>query len=170
MSYGCWRNMPVTIARIDQKLIHGQVTAAWVPHLSIEEIIVVDEEITEDHLTQSIMASGLPPQVGEIFFTHPSELPGLLESHASKRLMVIFRDVPSVSEAIELGVKLSSLNLGNQAYLPNTECLKLTECFFANRQDMAALSELVLSGLDLFFQSVPTDRRVSFNPASFKWP
>jgi mannose/fructose/N-acetylgalactosamine-specific phosphotransferase system component IIB len=84
--------------------------------------------------------------------------------------MLIFRDVPSVSGALEFGLKLSSLNLGNQAYLPSIECLKLTDCFFANRKDLAALSNFVEKGLELFFQAVPTDRRVPFNPASFRWP
>ncbi|MDR1487116.1 MAG: PTS sugar transporter subunit IIB [Deltaproteobacteria bacterium] len=162
--------MPLTFARIDQKLIHGQVTAAWIPYLSIEEIIVVDQDLTEDDFTQAIMASGLPPEVKSIFFTNPAKLSTFMENHDSKRTMVLFRDVVCAKESIECGLSLSFLNLGNQAYLPNTESIKLTQCFFADRQDFTTLCLLAEEGIDLFFQSVPTARRIPFNPASYRWP
>ncbi|MDR1546802.1 MAG: PTS sugar transporter subunit IIB [Deltaproteobacteria bacterium] len=159
--------MTLTMARVDQKLIHGQVIAAWVPHLGIEEIIVVDEDVLSDALTQSILTAAVPPQVRQTCFAAPADLPKILQSrpHANRRLLLLFGDLSAVKAALDQGLRLENLNLGNQACQPNAECRKLSSCFFASSSDLAILDSLARAGLNLFFQSVPGDRPIPFCPA-----
>ncbi|MDR3203555.1 MAG: PTS sugar transporter subunit IIB [Deltaproteobacteria bacterium] len=159
--------MPVTLARIDQKLIHGQVTVAWVPHLQIDEIIVVDDELRNDDFTQVIMCSGVPARVKKTTFAAAAELQDLLKArqNSPEKLLILFRNVESAVGAIKNhGLKLESLNLGNQTYMPTTQCQALSKSFFANSDDLLHLSSLAEGGLRLFLQSIPAEYPVPFKP------
>jgi mannose/fructose/N-acetylgalactosamine-specific phosphotransferase system component IIB len=113
----------------------------------------------------------LPAQVRSTHFTAPNTLPKLLLAQASKsRQLLIFRDIFGVITAMENGLTLKSLNLGNQAYLPQTRCLKLARCFFATKDDLINLDNLANNGLNIYFQSVPGDKPIPYDPFGHAWP
>ncbi|MDR2455403.1 MAG: PTS sugar transporter subunit IIB [Deltaproteobacteria bacterium] len=157
--------MPVTMARIDQKLIHGQVTAAWVPYLRIQEIVVVDDLVIEDPVTQAILSSGVPSAVQTAFASETGAAELLSESERqSLRLLLIFGSVAAAGRAVAAGLSLDSLNLGNLAYFPAGDCVKLSDCFYAKPKDLATLTFLYQKGLKIYLQSVPGDPPRPFNP------
>ena len=43
--------MAVKMIRIDDRLIHGQIVAAWVKSLSIKRIWIVDDGVAKDTLS-----------------------------------------------------------------------------------------------------------------------
>ena len=52
----------IVLNRIDNRLIHGQVVEAWLPHLHIERIVVADDEAAGDPLTSAAMQLAFSPQ------------------------------------------------------------------------------------------------------------
>jgi PTS system mannose-specific IIB component len=162
--------MTVLAARVDQKLIHGQVTLGWAPFLEIEEIIVADYLALESDLLMDIMALGIHPPVGNISFVSPPKLNELLtEKRKDLRIMVLFRDVAGAGEAINGGLCLTGLNLGNQFYKPSPETLRLADSFFVNDQDLKTLASLAEDGLKIYFQSLPADQPTLFEPSRYRW-
>jgi mannose/fructose/N-acetylgalactosamine-specific phosphotransferase system component IIB len=162
--------MTVLTARIDQKLIHGQVTLGWAPFLDIEEIIVADYLALESDLLMDIMALGIQPPVKNASFVSPPKLPALLsERRADIRIMILFRDVHGVGEAMGEGLNIASLNLGNQFYKPSPETLRLADSFFVNYEDLKILINLADQGLKIFFQALPADEPVAFEPGRYRW-
>ena len=158
--------MPVALARIDQKLIHGQVTAAWVPFLHIQEIVVIDDIVSRDPVTQAILASGVPSQVKTAFIGEEEAALWLAPKGAAEpRRLVIFGSVGSAGRAVASGLRLECLNLGNMSYLPAKDLVKLSECFYAKPLDLDTLAGLARSGLRIFLQSVPGERPRPFSPA-----
>ncbi|NTU60380.1 MAG: PTS sugar transporter subunit IIB, partial [Deltaproteobacteria bacterium] len=47
--------MPVVLARVDNRLVHGQVLEAWVPRLGIEAILVVDADLAQDPFQRAVI-------------------------------------------------------------------------------------------------------------------
>jgi mannose/fructose/N-acetylgalactosamine-specific phosphotransferase system component IIB len=157
--------MTVAMARIDQKLIHGQVTAAWVPYLHVQEIVVVDDLVAEDPVTQAILSSGVPSHVSTAFASESGAADLLsLKAASSLRLLLIFGSVTAAGRSVASGLSLESLNLGNLAYLPAADCVKLSDCFYAKPDDLATLASLHRGGLKIYLQSVPGDPPRPFNP------
>lgn len=157
--------MPVTMARIDQKLIHGQVTAAWVPYLSIQEIVVVDDRVAEDPITMAILTSGVPYPIQTRFMSEGDVARMLVNENAlNLRILLIFGSVSAAGRAVAEGLALDSLNLGNLSYLPSADCVKLSDCFYAKPRDLAILTALSAAGLKIYLQSVPSDPPHPFLP------
>ena len=159
--------MALIWSRVDCKLIHGQISAAWVPHLEAEVVIIADEAAAADAWAQKVMRLGLPPEIYQLRFTPPRELPGLLAEAemADKRILLIFKNLAGVLQAAEAGLELGSLNLGNQLDPgARAEGVRLAETFFAGREELEALARLQRRGLKVSLQTVPTSRPVRWEP------
>ncbi|MDR2350285.1 MAG: PTS sugar transporter subunit IIB [Deltaproteobacteria bacterium] len=142
--------MPIVLARLDQRLIHGQVLAS--PALArdgINGVILADDNISPE--LRRIYDSGMEAaDVGFAKGRHyvkPSLLPALLREKDTpdSRFLVLFRDPKSVLVAVTAGLGLESLNLGNYATLsPDPvvlcSCLKLGP---SELEDLNLLSRLV---------------------------
>ena len=159
--------MPLIWSRVDQKLIHGQVSVAWVPYLRADTIVVADSDTADDNWSQKVMMMGLPPEVATVLFTAPEALAGLLAGPelAGRKVLAIFKDLRGVRAAIQAGLRLSHLNLGNQAFQPQTQEIKLGHTFYAGRPDIDLLRELSESGLEVILQEVPSGKATRWRPA-----
>ena len=158
--------MTLVWTRVDQKLIHGQVSVAWVPYLGADAIVVTDYDTCDDLWGQEVMAMGVPPEVRDTYFTSPPLLAGLLASDElkSRRVMVIFSNLEGVLEAAEAGFVLDTLNLGNQCSDGQPDTIRLAESFYVNCQDMIGLTRLHMAGLEIILQAVPAGKAVKWRP------
>ncbi|MDR2724505.1 MAG: PTS sugar transporter subunit IIB [Candidatus Adiutrix sp.] len=159
--------MTLVWSRVDSKLIHGQIAAAWVPHLGAEVIVVADGDTAGDPQAQRIMRLGLPPEISQAHFRPLPGLAGFLAGPelAEKRVLLIFKSLAGALEAAEAGLDLKELNLGNQLdRLSREEGQRLAETFFARREELALLAQLSRRGLKVVIQSVPTAKSVKWRP------
>ena len=46
----------ITLVRVDNRLIHGQVVEAWLPHLKVSRVVVADDEAASSPLIRAAMA------------------------------------------------------------------------------------------------------------------
>ncbi|VJT34519.1 PTS system transporter subunit IIB [Streptococcus pneumoniae] len=47
--------MSIEFVRIDDRLVHGQVVTTWLKKYDIEQVIIVNDRISEDKTRQSIL-------------------------------------------------------------------------------------------------------------------
>ncbi|EDD0653869.1 PTS sugar transporter subunit IIB, partial [Salmonella enterica subsp. enterica serovar Westhampton] len=45
----------VSLLRIDDRLIHGQVMTGWVKHINATKIIIIDDELVHDDFMISVL-------------------------------------------------------------------------------------------------------------------
>jgi PTS system mannose-specific IIB component len=155
-------------SRVDSKLIHGQIAAAWVPYLKAEVIVVADGDTAGDSTAQMIMRLGLPPEISQAHFRPLAGLAEFLAGPelAEKRVLLIFKSLADALEAVTAGLDIGLLNLGNQLdNLSRDLGLRLTETFFARQEELAGLARLQRRGLAVILQSVPAAKGVRWRPS-----
>ena len=160
--------MTLVWSRVDSKLIHGQIAAAWVPYLKAEVIVVADGDTAGDSTAQRIMRLGLPPEISQAHFRPLAGLAEFLAGPelAEKRVLLIFKSLADALEAVAAGLDLGLLNLGNQLdRLSRDLGRRLSETFFARPEELADLARLQGRGLSVILQSVPTARSVRWRPS-----
>ena len=52
--------MEITVIRIDDRLIHGQIITKWIAEARAEQILVVDEKSAADPMLRMILALAVP--------------------------------------------------------------------------------------------------------------
>lgn len=133
--------MTVVLARVDNRLIHGQVLEGWAPRLGISTIIVVDDEVADDPLRQAIMEIAVPQEI-ECKFFHINQLKPYLEDNSSspQRILILFSEIQTAWETIQSGVVLGFLNIGNVHYAKGKK--RITKSVSLTDKEISTLKEI----------------------------
>ena len=165
--------MPIVLARIDERLIHGQIMSS--PALSsckVNHIIVIDALLKGNSAMQRIFNSSVQSgdcPIGEVSYLSAEELKDFMgENDSSKlRALLLFRDPGSALEAARGGCSIPALNLGN---FTSKDPLKksLTAAFSVGPEESAALNELYSIIGSLYFNGL-NSRSSPYRPSRHSW-
>lgn len=50
----------IKLVRIDSRLIHGQVITKWIPITAAKQVIIIDDDLSQDEFMGDIYASAAP--------------------------------------------------------------------------------------------------------------
>jgi len=165
-------NVQVCWVRVDDRLIHGQVTVAWRRYLGFDEIWVVDDGVRGDPLAnafawQSVLCAAAPSGVqvrvhavqeaiqalqGARFSPQAKELANALRS---PKVLLLVRHPQTALALLEGGVPIPHLNVGNVAAAPGRR--RAFKSTALGPEHVAALDALDAQGVRIAFQLTPDD-------------
>jgi PTS system mannose-specific IIB component len=158
--------MPVVLARIDQRLVHGQVLSSQaLASFKVNGVIIADAVLSEDYESQLIFTSALGAADVEFgkgtFYLKPEEISydllGL--DDPDSRFLVLFRDASAALRAVDAGLSLDTLNLGNYHTL-SPDYLILAPSFKVSMDEMQVLDKLSEKIPKLYFGSLDYDKHL----------
>lgn len=142
----------ICLSRVDSRLIHGQIIEAWLPHLKIERIALIDDTAVTDSFAKAALALAVPASVQFLVWTVETAPFDTMETDAI-RTLILFRDIATALRAFERGLK-GSLNLGNVHAGPNRESISRT--VFLTAEEREQLNALGKAGHPVIIQPIPT--------------
>ena len=149
--------MSLVLARVDCRLIHGQVLEAWVPHTRSDFMIVANDELSEDTLQSAILAMAVPPTMEMSIMSVPAAAKALAEGRwKDKRIILLVATLKDALTCLEAGVKMESLNLGNLVCSPGKR--QITGSVHLDEDDMKYMEEIIAHGVRILAQPVPTEQ------------
>jgi mannose/fructose/N-acetylgalactosamine-specific phosphotransferase system component IIB len=148
--------MPVKLARIDDRLIHGQVVLGWVPHVKPDRIVVANDRVATSDWERRFYTSCVPPEIRTSFFSTEEAARRLLsELFLHEDLLVLFESARDVLALVRAGVVLNDVNVGGLHYRENS--VELLPFVFLTEEERAFLRELVKRGITLSAQDIPSN-------------
>jgi mannose/fructose/N-acetylgalactosamine-specific phosphotransferase system component IIB len=148
--------MPVKLARIDDRLIHGQVILGWVPAVKPDRIIVANDRVAESDWERKFYSSCVPPEVN-VSFAGIAEAARQIagDLFQNERLLVLLESARDALSLIAGGIELGEVNVGGLHYREGS--VELLPFVFLTHDERAALRELVKRGVTLSAQDVPSN-------------
>ncbi len=147
--------MTIALLRVDERLIHGQVTVGWGTRLNPSHYVVVDEELAHSDWEAEILALGAPPGTSVSFVT-PNEGRQLLEVwHASPEVFVVLtRDLGQMVRLLEATpVADLRVNLGGMHHRPGRR--EFLPYIYLDEEDLRHIQDLLLSGIEVSARDLP---------------
>lgn len=148
--------MGVTLLRVDDRLIHGQVVEGWVPFLKVDLVVVVSDTAASDEVQSALMKMALPPSVGLLVTSVAGAPAALNDPKLSARKALVL--VPGPSEALALvenGLKVDRINVGGLHHTVGK--VQLGRALFLDEKDRLALKALKAKGVRLEGRALPAD-------------
>lgn len=144
------------LARIDNRLVHGQIIESWLPFTGAKTIVVINDELAADELRQQIMSIAIPMGVDIAFVTVAGGQAYLQEKKlAGGDVLVLFATCQDARRAFDTGLDLPRLNVGNLHYAPGKK--QLCPHIALSKEDEACLEHLRQRGVRLDYRCVPSD-------------
>lgn len=155
--------MPVKHIRIDNRLIHGQVTVAWAGTVGANHLIVSNDEVAADEFQRILLpqaARGVRTSVLSIADT--VAYAGGAEA-AAETIMVLAKFPADALALVEQGLTATEINVGNQAPRPGTKFTMVTRSISVTAEDAKTYRRLAeLTGQQLRCQMMPSDKADDF--------
>ena len=156
--------MSLRLARVDDRLIHGQVLHGWVPRLNVDLLVVADAEMAGSKQEQDVAQLAVPPSV-EVAFVDPAQVPEMLQAANGQNVLVLFRTPVQALEAFTAGLIVDQLNLGNLHFEPGK--IQLRKTFCCSNKELRALRAIAEQGVEIAYQPAPDLKRVELDAAAF---
>lgn len=151
--------MPICLARIDDRLVHGQVVEGWIPHLRAERVVVVSDMAAHDETQRALMRMALPDEIEfeALSVEEASRHPALLES-GGKRTLLLAPGPLEILALLERGVHFSRVNVGGLHYSAGK--VQLGKAIFLSEEDRRALQRITRRGVTLEGRATPGEKEV----------
>ena len=148
--------MPVKLARIDDRLIHGQVVLGWVPVVKPDRIVVACDRVAANDWERRFYASCVPPEVRTSFLSVAEAAQQVLhEPFAGEQLLVLFESAEDAWKFVGAGIALTEVNVGGLHYREGS--IELLPFVYVTQEEKSFLRELVKRGVALSAQDVPSN-------------
>lgn len=150
--------MPISLVRIDDRLIHGQVATTWVNVKKIEQILLINDKLKSDAVQQKIVMMTAPAGIKVLVFDIEKFIQVYQTTEIKKRTMLILTTSLDVLRLVEGGVKFPELNVGGMRL--QGERKQYTRALSVTAEEKAAFIKIQNSGVEVSVQMVPNDPAV----------
>jgi PTS system mannose-specific IIB component len=149
--------MDIRLARIDSRLLHGQVATAWTKSVSPNRIIVVSDSVSKDELRKTLLTQAAPVGV-KVNVVPIQKLADVWDDprFATVKALLLFETPQDVAKAVESGVKLDKVNIGSMSHSEGKRML--TNAVAVDEEDIKTLEDLRDNGITFDVRKVPADQ------------
>ena len=150
------------LARIDTRLLHGQVATAWTKAVQPNRIIAVSDSVAHDDLRKNMIEQAAPPGVKANVV--PIDKMCKVDKDTrfgDTKAMLLFETPQDALRAIEGGVEIKKLNLGSMAH--SLGKVALTKAVSMDKDDVKTFEKLLALGVEIDVRKVPSDSPENFN-------
>ena len=148
--------MPVVLARIDERLIHGITVNQWNRELHPKRFMVVDDEISKDEMVKTSMRMSKPAGTGMSIINTQTAITnfknGKYDSHT---VFIIVKEPSTILQLLHGGVSIPEVNVG--ALFEENNRVPYTSRVALDSQEIEDLKEISQLGIPVFFEYTPDD-------------
>lgn len=146
------------LARIDSRLLHGQVATAWTKTTQPNRIIVVSDSVAHDDLRKKLIQEAAPPGVR----ANVVPVDKMIEVSKDPRFgntkaLLLFETPQDALRAIEGGVDIKELNIGSMAH--SVGKVAVSKVLSLGKEDIKTFAKLKEHGIGFDVRKVPSDSK-----------
>lgn len=147
------------LARIDSRLLHGQVATGWTKATQPTRIIVVSDTVAKDDLRKKLIQQAAPPGVKAhvVPINKMIELAKDDQHFGGQRALLLFENPQDTLRAVEGGVPLDTINVGSMAHSPGK--VQPNKVLAFSQEDIDTFNKLKDRGLKFDVRKVPNDSK-----------
>lgn len=152
----------ILMARIDNRLVHGQVGTAWTRFLQANLIIVADDDVAHDDLQKSMMRLIADISNADIrFFTIQETIDRISYASDEQHILLVTKTPQQMRKLVDNNVPITEVNIGNmhgadgkKQYYPSV---------FLDQNDISDIHFMIEHGINVVAQTTPNAPSIAVN-------
>ncbi len=146
----------ITIARIDERLIHGQVAFAWTIEYKSQAVMAIDDEVAKDSFQKTLLEMACPKDM-KCFVVGKERAVELLKKYESKKIFVVAKDPAIFLYLVENGISISSINVGGLYFKEGRR--QISKTIYLDEALTRVFRKLHALGIELETRTTPRDAK-----------
>ncbi len=156
--------MPIVLVRVDDRLIHGQITTAWIADCRASRIAISSDEVAGDPLQKTIINVTKPPRT-EVDVLSAEETIHRAKSGVwdREKVFILCKHPGDALSLVKAGLDIKEINVGNVGGMTQYKSAPRKQIFKSiavTEDDTRIFREILEAGVGLEIRVTPRDRRV----------
>lgn len=148
----------IKLARVDDRLIHGQVMTAWVQYTGARHIVIIDDQTAADEFTSTIISMAVPKNIGLDILSVSDAAEFLKSGEVDKPMILLAKYPDAFLQVIERGVPLEEVVVGGMG--ANKDRTKLYKNIAATDEERDIFKSMIDKGVHVRIQVIPDEKSV----------
>ncbi|WP_066890214.1 PTS system mannose/fructose/N-acetylgalactosamine-transporter subunit IIB [Clostridium nigeriense] len=148
--------MNITVFRIDDRLIHGQIITAWLAYADAKQIVVADDKAAKDSFQQTLLKMATPDNVQLKIMTLSEAKEAIKNDEDNTKTLFLAKGPKEALEILDSSDEISNINVGNLNMKKGKT--KVLGNLWVNNEEVDAFVALKSRGINLEVRAVPTER------------
>lgn len=151
--------MKITMARLDNRLLHGIVIAQYLPKADCNRIMVIDDEVANDPSKKEMMMFAKPNGYAASIIPLSKALDNFKANRYGEQRIFLLAKTPEIFLAlIESGVSIDKLIIGATDML--NQGIKLSNRAYMSEQQVNTCRKIIELGTKVVVQHAPSNPEV----------
>lgn len=154
----------IKLARVDFRLMHGQVVTTWIQQVSANAILIIDDKLASDKFLAQVFLMAAPPGIKIAIKSIKKAVAGVEKgTYNNLDLLVLFKSVENAKKAIDAGFLVESLQIGGLG--SGTDKVMISNEISLSQKEADMLEELNNRGIKVTLQVTPKDPLITLEEA-----
>ena len=146
----------IALARVDERLLHGQVSVGWVPHVHATVVVVANDRVAANPLLAGICQACSAGVRVEVVPVAEAARRGAGADWAQDKVIVLFESLQDARRAMDAGLSVARLNLGGLRHDAGRLCI--CDGVTLDSEDIDILRDFARRGVEVDVRLMPRDR------------
>lgn len=145
----------IVLARVDDRLVHAEVLAVWVPNLKANRIIVVDDAVAADKQSSRVIKELASPGMVIHVYDVDRAVEKLSQdaSFPGENVIVLTKTPTTFEQIVDRGINIKEINLGGMGIRGDRKrLLKRVAC---DSSEIESIKHLMEKGIHIYYQTIP---------------
>ncbi|MCA5014508.1 MULTISPECIES: PTS system mannose/fructose/N-acetylgalactosamine-transporter subunit IIB [unclassified Enterococcus] len=148
--------MTIVHARVDERLIHGQVATVWTNTVGAQRIMVVNDLAVKDQLQIGALKMAKPAGVKLSILSKRKAIEKILAgNYEDEKVFLITKDIADMAALIDGGVPLNTFNIGNISQKEGSKAIKKSVAL--TEEEIQTIHRLISQGVTITAQMIPSE-------------
>ena len=153
--------MNIRLARIDDRLIHGQVVTVWAKEAKAERILIIDDEVAGDEVRRVLLKQAAPPGVKVNVVSVDKSIKVFNNpKYRDENVMFLFTGPSAPLRMVKAKVPIESVNVGGMQFRAGRT--QVTKACSVNPEEAALFKGLMDLGVKLDLRVIASDSAEDF--------
>ena len=148
--------------RIDNRLIHGEIVALWIPNLGADTLVIADTAYASNQIMKMSALLAKPKNCDFEILTIDDAISFLSDPANEKRkILVICGTTDNALTLVKNCEDIKDVNVGGAAHAEGKKQVSMR--VYLDEKDVENLKEINGLGRNVFQQTKPDEKAMSFN-------
>lgn len=150
--------MKIVVARIDERLIHGQIAYSWSVAYQVTQILVIDDVVAKDQTQIMLLGMAVPSGKKHAILSVEDGVKYIREQSESERILLVVKNPNVLLSLLEEGIELPAINVGGMYYKSNKK--EISKTVYVDEKDIETFLEIKDKDIPCEIRTSPNDRPI----------
>ncbi|MFJ5484535.1 PTS system mannose/fructose/N-acetylgalactosamine-transporter subunit IIB [Pectobacterium actinidiae] len=149
----------ISLIRIDDRLIHGQVAVVWTKHLGVNRILVANDQIVNNDVQKMSLRMAAPDTAKCAIMTVADAVDVLNDARSdSMKILIIINNAADARRLIEQVPAIKTLNVANYGRITDNLAAKtrVSDTVYVTPEDVVDFHAIAERGVAVEYQVLPS--------------